>query len=215
MSARRTGPERPDPATGTGRTAGRAALAAVGALFAAAVLVAALGGRAGSRAPERARAAAGPLLPLGPTAPARVAGYPVPQGTHAADIGAVQLGTPPPRRDAPLTARRAVAEWLDAWHDRAWRRAMLWSSAVPAPQPTAAQLRARFWPSRLAGWVIRRVRRDGDRARANVLVAVAPALRAKAQRRVMSVPLRRAAGHWSVVVRRVAAPLAGAMAPVA
>jgi hypothetical protein len=103
-------------------------------------------------------AAAAPAAPLAPdriVSAAPPAADPPFEPPEAEEARAVQLGMPDPQRFAPVSPERALAEFLQAWHDRAWDRMALWGAAP------AAELRRRYAVDRLRGWAIteRRVSR--------------------------------------------------------
>ncbi|QEC48282.1 hypothetical protein FSW04_12360 [Baekduia soli] len=136
-----------------------------------------------------------------------------PSGVHAGEARVVQLGRPDPRGLAPATPRRAAAEWLSAWYQRAWGRMRVWSTPVPAAPVPSSWLRARFGPGRLEGWALgRRARAAADHAVVDVRVAVRPLLRMTVQRRSLTLTLRRAGGVWKVDTSAVVAPIAAPMA---
>ena len=99
-------------------------------------------------------AAASASASTAPIAPHRIVGHaPVftaaPGGDPLAEqAGLVQLGTPSPSSFQPLSAQAAVAEYLDAWHDRAWDRMALWSL------DGAGALQTAHAADRLRGWAI-------------------------------------------------------------
>lgn len=111
-----------------------------------------------------------------------------------------QLSKPDPSDYRPATARRAAAEFLDAWHDRDWdrmatRSALLWRENVPDP---AASLRLRFGRLRLTGAYQRELRRSS--ANRAVLVVELPTTEgaAEIERRISTMDLRREGGRWPV-----------------
>lgn len=69
-------------------------------------------------------------LPLGDR-PA-VDSRPAPAGEEpvAREARPTQLERPDPNDYRPGTARRAAAEFLDAWHDRAWDRMAVWTAPL-------------------------------------------------------------------------------------
>jgi hypothetical protein len=154
---------------------------------------------------------AGAAPVLAPSAPVVVPASPPPRGPQFSEDRAAQLGVLDPARQRPGSARRAIAEWLLAWHDRAWGRMLLWSDPVPAPALSAGDLRIAFSPARLAGWSVTRLDAAGDNGVGTVAVAVRPSLRAVLQRRTLRLAVRRSAGVWMVRSRDVVAPVAGAL----
>ncbi|HEU4974841.1 MAG TPA: hypothetical protein VFT50_07090 [Baekduia sp.] len=181
-----------------------AGLAAAGALLLVAV--------AAVLRPAGARAAGADGHPvLAPDAPVVLPARPQPPGTHLQEARKVQLGLPDPERQPVGTPARAAAEWLSAWHQRAWSRLRLWTTPTPADPMTASDLRDRLWVARLDGWALRHVDVHGARARATVDVALHPALGQHERRASFDIGLRRTGGVWQVRADDVAVPVAGAM----
>lgn len=166
---------------------------------------------AASAAPARAAGAADGPPVLAPDAPVAVPARPWTGGPRAEEARVVQLGLPAASRYAAGTPERAVAEWLTAWRQRAWDRMRVWSAPVPRPALTAADLRERFWTARLDGWLLRDLVQDGARARADVVVALHPALRMVEQRTSLPVQLRRRGNVWQVRATDVRLPVEGAL----
>lgn len=150
-------------------------------------------------------------LPLGPrpASPAvRVHGSS--ERPHAAEARAVQLGLPDPSHFRPGGAERAAAEFMQAWHDRAWSRMASWTAAAWVEQhaSAASDLRKRFRGRRLLGWELVRSRLHPRRALATVTVAFRD-LRPRVRRQRLRLRLWRetrdgrlavpaSSGHWGV-----------------
>jgi hypothetical protein len=114
-------------------------------------------------------AAAAPAAPIAPdrivSAAPPVTDSPA-EPPEAEEARTVQLGLPAPERLPPATPERALAELLQAWHDRAWDRMAVWA-AVPA-----AELRRRYGADRLRGWAIVSRRVSHGAARFDVVTSV-------------------------------------------
>jgi hypothetical protein len=84
---------------------------------------------------------------------------------EAEEARIAQLGLPRPTAFAPTSALRAAAEYLDAWHDRAWDRMALWAGAG------AGRLERTRAADRLRGWALTGADVTGDFAVVEVLTA--------------------------------------------
>lgn len=126
--------------------------------------------------PEAAQApqATAPIAPPGvPARPAPPASDQPGEGVEAEEARTVQLGLPTPREFRPASPERAVAHFRDAWHDRAWDRMALWTSAPwrKRQRDAGAELRDRFAAYRVRGWTIEDTSRTGPTAIVTVLMA--------------------------------------------
>ena len=144
-----------------------------------------------------------------PIAPPRVPPRPAPavsdepgQGVEAEEARTVQLGLPWPSKWRPGTPARAAAEFLDAWHGRAWDRMALWTSRAwrGEQRDPGAELRDRYAAFRLRGWSLEDVRRSGPTATVEVLTArrdLEPQIR---RERLRFALVRPRGGRWGVVL---------------
>ena len=126
--------------------------------------------------PKRASGATAPIAPPGVPARAVCATDPPGEGRpEAEEARKVQLPVHPDEPDAaPSSPRRALAEFMDAWHDRAWDRmahwtAPSWQELVPGDE--GRLLRQRYATYRLRGWAVLRTSREPSVARYTLLVA--------------------------------------------
>ena len=156
---------------------------------------------------ETAATAEPPIAPSGiPPRPfgSERAGQPV----EAEEARRVQLGLPRADAFGPRTPARPLAEFLGAWHDRAWDRMALWASASrrALPAETSALLRRRFGTFRLLGWLMLDSDVKARTARFRVLVAYRD-LEPKVQRAVLTFVVNRedaagrlvrTGGRWGV-----------------
>ena len=152
----------------------RSLLLGLAALVVTAVVVIALVDGNDDASPAGATATA-PIAPPGVPATPVCATDPPGEGTEAEEARPVQLPLPAPRLSAAGSPGRALAEYLDAWHDRAWDRMALWASAswrqaVP-DEAESRLLRRRYGTYRLRGWAVRARESEPSVARFRVLVA--------------------------------------------
>lgn len=176
---------------------------AVLAVVAAVAVVVVIVLPAGDSADEGASAVTSPFPVDGTPVPAR---RPDARATSTApaagEARATQLGTPSPRRYRPGGPERAAAEYLSAWHARAWDRMALWTGAAFRARRAdpGDELRRRFGAFRLTGWTVRRERlRPGKGgARLSVLVAYR-GQRPVVRRAELHLFLVRIGGRWGVV----------------
>lgn len=83
-----------------------------------------------------------------------------------------QLDLVPPGDLRAGSAERALAEFMDAWHDRAWDRMVEWTAfgyQLRNDDP-AAELRERYRTRWLRGYFVQRMRLQPTMARARVLI---------------------------------------------
>jgi len=175
---------------------------AVGAL---AVAAAVFGDGAERRAPVPAD------LPLGDRPAARAAEAPNADDPVAQEARPTQLPEPEPGEYRPGTARRAAAEFLDAWHDRAWDRMALWTAPLwreNLPDP-AGSLRFRFGVARLRGAEQGDLRRLGPDRVSIVADLASTTIDPEIERRRVTMDVRRVDGRWGVEPISLAPPPAG------
>ena len=147
---------------------GLAAVVAIAA-FAAAVIV-----FDGDDGPARASGEGAPLAPRGVPATPVCATDPPGEGTEGEEARPVQPPLPDPDTFRPGAPSRAVAEYLDAWHDRAWDRMARWTSPSwreLVPGDAGRAIRRRHAAFRLRGWTITARERQPSSAEFGVLVA--------------------------------------------
>lgn len=145
-------------------------LLAVGGLVATMVLIAVIDGDDDERAGDATATVASGGVPVRTPCTTERPG----EGVEAEEAREVQLPLPPPERFRRGTPERALAEFMDAWHDRAWDRMALW--AAPSwreltPGDEGAVLRDRYGAFRLRGWTASREEQDPSVARFRVLTA--------------------------------------------
>lgn len=147
-------------------------------------------------------------LPLGdrPVVDSR----PAPPGEEpvAREARPTQLAPPDPTDYRPGTPRRAAAEFLDAWHDRAWDRMAVWTAPLwreNLPDP-AASLRFRFGIARLRGAEQGDLRRLDENRAALAVDLAATKLTPELERRRVTMDLRRADGRWGVEPTSIVPP---------
>lgn len=126
-------------------------------------------------------------LPLSPAQPGRSAPDrdAARRATELAEARRVQLGIAPPARFPPATPRRALAGFMEAWHERAFGRMATWSTASwnLAPQPDRRLRRGLGW-RRLGGYVVLEAQEGPIVSRYEVLVAYSD-LRPRVRREVL------------------------------
>lgn len=152
----------------------RTATVASALVLAAAAVLIVLAVRSDDTSPTSAQATA-PLAPQGVPGVALCATDPPGTGrTEMEEAETVQLPAPDPGRQPPGSPDRALAEFLDAWHDRAWDRMAQWTSPSwrrIVPGDEGRLLRQRYGTYRLRGWAPTPGEREAGLARFTVLTA--------------------------------------------
>ena len=191
----------------------RAAVAVgIAVVISAGVIVAlTIGRKDGGQRPAADAARTAPRAPLAPPRVPRPRPAPESQperGTAAREATGPQLGLPVPSGFSQGSAARTLAEFMDAWHNRQWERAVLWTAfswRSRFAEPVTA-LQTRFAPRRLRGWAIIGERLQRARGMFTILVVDLPRLRNQLERRRVLVNIRRespsgvvsGSGRWGV-----------------
>lgn len=172
--------------------------------------------------PGQGAPATAPIAPRGvPAAPACATQRPG-TGTRAEENRTVQLPQPAPERFAPTSPRRALAEFMDAWHDRAWDRMATWASPswrMLTRGDDGQLMRRRYAAYRLRGWTVLAALPRPSVVRFRVLTAhrdIAPRIERERLRFVLTREDERGAlvtegGRWGVFVSE--RPDAGSACP--
>lgn len=197
-----------------GMTRNRTALAIFVVLTAAALLIALGFAVTDEREDEVVASAARTSTVLGapppaPPVPARVSDPPG-GGFVAEEARTVELGLPAPARFRPNGAERALAEFMDAWHDRAWDRMALWTTPPFRERfdDPGAELRRRYGAFRLLGWTIDSERLQPLLARFTVLTAYRD-VRPQVEREELRLFALRFGGRWGMSLELTPRPEAG------
>ncbi len=192
------------PETQGSMTRTRTSIAALGALAAAAVVVALGFERSdqtdqtddGAR-PARSSTVLGapPPVPLEAAAVSDAPGT----GARASEARTVELALPAPARFRPGSAERALAEFMDAWYDRAYDRMAGWTTPAfrERYEDPGAELRRRYGTFRLLGWSIQRERLQPVLARFTVSTAYRD-LRPQVEREELRLFAVRLGGRWGI-----------------
>lgn len=145
-----------------------------------------------------------------PLVPAARVSDPPGGGFVAGEVGAVELGLPAPARFRPGGAERALAEFMDAWHDRAWDRMALWTTPPFRERfgDPGAELRRRYGAFRLLGWTIDSERLQPLLARFTVLTAYRD-VRPQVEREELRLFAQRFGDRWGMSLALLPAPEAG------
>lgn len=168
-------------------------LVAIAAVVSALVVVLAVTSGGDDADTASAGTATAPIAPRGLPATAVCATDAPGEGVEAEEARTVQLPLPDPGRFGPSTPQRAVAEFMDAWRDRAWDRMALWTApswGKLTPGDEGRFLRSRYGTYRLRGWAFTGTpQRDPRTARLRTIVAhrdVAPRIERETLRFVVT-----------------------------